>query len=211
MKAGTKLGVLETWLWKITITTELCNTLGGMFTVFEWSISWSGQPLTQCIPPKLSDSSTRGKLPGSFCHCMFLTVQRVTWSPPSYSSCLSVLSLPPWGHSKQGSSLFPKTVLKLFGRIPRSSPEPSLPLKYLLFPWVWRLFYRHGRSIYTWVSRCLNVTSVPGMIINKCSNNQFAVTLATTKKQGHQQSFQNSWLYQMNLISCCASVSWETC
>lgn len=108
-----KAGCLR--LWKITITTELYNTLGRMFTMFEWSISWSGQPLTQCIPPKLSDSSIGGKLSGSFCHCMFLTVQRVTWSPPSYSSCPSVLSLPPWGHSQQVSSLFPKTVLKLSG------------------------------------------------------------------------------------------------
>lgn len=77
--------------------------------------------------PKLSDSAREGKLTGSFCHWMFLTIERVNWNSPSYSSCGWILSLPPWDHSKQPP---------LFPRLSSSFRENPLELSWA-FPLAW--------------------------------------------------------------------------
>lgn len=107
---------------------------------------------------------------------IFPTLQILNWTLSSHSVYPWILSLPPWGHFKQVSSLFN------FWESYLDSSELSPPqVKYSLLPWVWSLLH------HPWVCRCLTLTSIPGMILEQvikpiCSHlGNHRVSRATSK------------------------------
>lgn len=118
-------------------------------------------------PPDSSTAlSSLGQLASS-CQCLFLQI--LNWNPSSWSTYPEILSLPPWGHSKQVSTLFPKTVLKLLGEFPRGLLRSLLFRLNIACSLEFRvsLTSRQVSNIHSWDGWCLTLTSIPGMILEQ--------------------------------------------